>query len=62
MRVWQPEGGNLGGKKPVMSKSCRHVMCAAGFAAAHDRRTLTPHFPIHECTRWTGMLVGQIAA
>ena len=26
-------------------------MCAAGFAAAHDHHTFSPHFPIHECTQ-----------
>jgi hypothetical protein len=31
-------------------------MCAAGFAAAHDRRTLMPHFPIHECTPKLGFV------
>jgi len=39
------QGGNLG-----RNQSCRHVMCAAAKPAAHDRRTFSPHFPIHECT------------
>ena len=39
------QGGNLG-----RNQSCRHVMCAAAKPAAHERRSFSPHFPIHECT------------
>jgi len=36
-------------------------MCAAAKPAAHDRRTFSPHFPIHECTQTSRGDVGSVS-